>query len=154
MSECHQSVLVTAFVLGLSLLLQFNQNLVLPKWLAPFGLSRLLSIMQRIFPQIQKGSVPACVIGYLLMGMLVFNMVVLFSLAHLPGKAVVLSSPISTKAGLILLGLFGTGLWLLLKGLFNALVSLVNAIRYSWASHQSNRRSLPDDLTGAAAIGS
>jgi hypothetical protein len=75
-------------------------------------------------------------------------------LQHLPGKAVVLSSPISTKAGLILLGLFGTGLWLLLKGLFNALVSLVNAIRYGWASHQNNRRSLPDDLTGAAAIGS
>jgi hypothetical protein len=147
MSECHQSVVVTAFVLGISLLLQFNQDLALPKWLVPFSLGGLLSIMQRIFPQIQKGSLPAFVMGYLLMGVLVFNMAVLFTVAHLPSKMVALSSPLSAKAGLILLGLFGTGLFLLMKGLLNLLVGLVKGIRLAWANYQSDRRTAPNSFT-------
>jgi hypothetical protein len=153
MSECHQSIVVTAFVLGLSLLLRFNQDLTLPRWLSPFSLGGLLSIMQGIFPKIQRGSIPAFVMGYLLMGVLVFNMVVLFTVAHLPGKVVVLSSSLSAKSGLILIGLLGTGLWLLIKGLFNLLVGLVNSIRLAWASYQNNRGVIPHYLNQSAVIG-
>jgi hypothetical protein len=143
MPEFNQSVVVTAFILGLTLLLQFNQDLALPRWLAPFSLRGLLLVMQGIFPQIQRGSMPAFVIGYLLMGVLVFNMVVLFTLAHLPGKMVILSSSLSAKAGLILLGLMGTGLFLLMKGLVNLLVGLGNAIRLAWANYRCDRRVVP-----------
>jgi hypothetical protein len=153
MPKFNQSVVVTAFVLGLILLLQFNQDLALPRWLAPFSLGRLLSIMQGIFPQIQRGSLPAFVIGYLLMGVLVFNMAVLFTVAHLPGKMVALSSPISAKAGLVVLGLLGTGLWLLLKGLVNLLVGLVKAIRLAWTNYQSDRRRVSCYLNGSVMIG-
>ncbi len=153
MPKCHQSVVVTAFVLGLSLLLQFNQNIALPNWLAPFSLAGLLSVMQGIFPSIQRGSLPAFVIGYLLMGVLIFNMAVLFTLAHLPGKMVALSSPISSKAGLVVLGLLGTGLWLLLKGLINLLVGLVKALRLAWENYQSDRRPVPHYLNGSVMIG-
>jgi hypothetical protein len=153
MPEFNQSIVVTAFVLGLSLLLQFNQNLALPKWLAPFSLGVLLSVMQGIFPQIQKGSLPAFVMGYLLMGILIFNMTVLLTVAHLPGKIVALSSPISTKAGLVVLGLLGTGLWLLMKGLINLLVELVKAIRLAWGNYQRDRRTVPCYLNESGMIG-
>jgi hypothetical protein len=153
MSECHQSIVVTAFVLGLSLLLQFNQDLAPPRWLAPFSLSGLLSVMKQIFPQIQKGSLPAFVMGYLLMGVLVFNMTVLFTVAHLPGKAVVLASPISAKAGLIVLGLLGTGLFLLMKGLIKLLVGLVNGIRLAWGNYQNAHRMVPHYLNGSVMMG-
>jgi hypothetical protein len=77
----------------------------------------------------------------------------LFTLAHLPGKMVALSSPISAKAGLVVLGLLGTGLWLLLKGLVNLLVGLVEAIRLAWANYQSDRRGVQHYLNGSAMIG-
>ncbi len=153
MPECHQSVVVTAFVLGLSLLLQFNQDLALPKWLAPFSLGGLLSVMKEMFPEIQKGSLPAFAIGYLLMGVLVFNMAVLFTVAHLPGKMVILSSSLSAKAGLILLGLLGTGLFLMLKGLFIFVVGLVNTLRLVWASNQHKNRVMPLYMNGSVMIG-
>jgi hypothetical protein len=132
MSGFHQSAVVTAFVLGLSLLLQFNQEIALPNWLAPFSLDRLLSVMKGIFPSIQRGSWPAFVVGYLLIGVLVFNMMVLFTVAHLPGKLVALASPISTKAGLVILGLVGTGLFILLKALFDFLVWLMIEIKAAY----------------------
>jgi hypothetical protein len=149
MSGFHQSVVVTAFVLGLGLLLQFNQEIALPNWLAPFGLDRLLSVMNRVFPAIQRGSWLAFVVGYLLIGVLMFNMMVLFTIAHLPGKLVALSSPLSAKAGLVMLGLLGTGLFLLLKALFNGLAWVIVELKAAYHHAKTSGDSMPRYLKGA-----
>jgi hypothetical protein len=140
MPECHQSVVVTAFFLGLSLLLQFNQDIALPKWLAPFSLSGLLALLMIILPWMQKGSVLAFVVGYLAIGFLVINLVILFTLAHLPGQTIKLSSA-SHQAGTILIGVLGIGLSLLLKSLGRCLGQAVAQLGLwvlrAWTSHRS-----------------
>jgi hypothetical protein len=107
----------TAFVFGVDLLEQFHHNLVLPQWLAPLSSGGLLALLLRLMPKIQKGSISAAVLGYLLMALLIFNTIVLFTLAQLPGQSVIPTSASSLRAGLILLGLFGTGLWAIAQGL-------------------------------------
>jgi hypothetical protein len=115
MPEFKLAAIATIFALAVRLLLQFNQGIALPKWLAPFSLTGLLALMMLLLPWIQKGSALAFVVGYVAIGFLVLNLLVLFSLAHLPGKVVKLSSSRSRKAGAMLLGLVGRGLGMLLK---------------------------------------
>jgi hypothetical protein len=146
MPECHQSAVVTAFVLGLSLLLQFNQNIALPKWLAPFSLGGLLTLLMIILPWMQKGSVLALVVSYLSISFLVLNLLVLFFLALLPGQTVKLSSD-SNKAGTILIRVLGRGLIVLLKSLARRLVQGIAQLAMlglrAWASHQSANNLVP-----------
>ncbi len=116
MPEFKPSIVVTVLVLGLSLLLQFNQDIVLPKWLTPFGLGGLLALLMLMLPWMQKGSPLAFVVGYLAIAFLMINLTILFTLAHLPGKTVKLSSA-SRKAGSLLLEIVGAGFGVLLQTL-------------------------------------
>ncbi len=147
MSEFNLSVIVTAFAIGIHLLMQFNQDIAVPKWLAPFGLSGLLAVLMVILPWIQKGSFLAFVAGYLMIGFLVINLVVLFSLAHLPGQAVKLSSANSGKAGMILIGCLGTGLVVLLKSFMSLIAWGMTQVK-TWASDQSTKDTVPQKLLG------
>jgi hypothetical protein len=138
MSEFNLSVIVTAFAIGIHLLMQFNQDISVPKWLAPFGLGGLLAILIVILPWIQKGSFLAFVAGYLAMGFLVINLVILFTLAHLPGQAVKLSSASSRKAGMILIKLLGAGLIVLSKSILESVVWGIAQVK-TWISCHSKQ---------------
>ncbi|MBW4549926.1 MAG: hypothetical protein KME35_02225 [Aphanocapsa sp. GSE-SYN-MK-11-07L] len=121
MSRFNLSAIVTAFEIGIRLLTQFNQDISVPKWLAPFGLAGLLALLTVIWPWMQKGSVLALLIGYLTMGFLIINLLILFALAQLPGQAVKLSSA-SDRAGKLLLEMLGAGLGVMLKSSVSAVV--------------------------------
>jgi hypothetical protein len=149
MSEFNLSVIVTAFAIGIHLLIQFNQDISVPKWLAPFGLSGLLAVLVVILPWIQKGSVLAFVAGYLVMGFLVINLVILFTLAHLPGQAVKLASASNSKAGAILLGWLGTGLVVLLKFMISLLVWGMTQVKM-WILAQRTKGIVPQKLLRSA----
>ncbi len=116
MSEINLTAILSAFAIAVHLLMQFNQNIALPKWLAPFGLGGLLALLMLMLPWIQKGSALAFVVGYLTIAFLMINLAILFTLAHLPGKTVKLSLA-SRKAGTLLLEVVGTGFGVLLKAL-------------------------------------
>jgi hypothetical protein len=124
----------TAFVFGVDLLEQFHHNLVLPQWLAPLSSGGLLALLLRLMPKIQKGSVSAAVLGYLLMALLIFNTIVLFTLAQLPGQSAIPSSASNVRAGLILLGLFGTGLWAIAQGLAKLMKTSGKHFTNAWQS--------------------
>lgn len=154
MPEFNQSNVVTAFVLGLSLLLQFNKEMALPKWLAPFSLSGLLAVVMLMLPWMQKGSVLAFVIGYLAIGFLVLNLVILFSLAHLPGQIVKLSSA-SSQAGSIVISVLASGLGMVLKSLVRHLVQGVAQLTRlglrAWASYRNANLGLQKRLGSGIA---
>jgi hypothetical protein len=71
--------------------------------------------MMLLLPWIQKGSALAFVVGYVAIAFLVINLLILFTLAHLPGKVVKFASESSSQAGAIVVGAVGTGLGLMLK---------------------------------------
>jgi hypothetical protein len=122
MSRFNLSEIVTAFEIGLRLLAQFNQDISVPKWLTPFGLAGLLTLLMVIWPWMQKGSILALVIGYLTMGFLLVNLAILFALAHLPGQTVKLCSDKSNQAGKLLIELLGAGLGVMVKSSVSVVV--------------------------------
>jgi hypothetical protein len=134
-----------AFVFGVGLLEQFHQDLTLPQWLAPLGSGGLLTALLRLLPKIQCGSVSAAVLGYVLMALLIFNTIILFTWAQLPNQSAISSSASSLRAGMILLGLFGTGLWVIGQSLIKLMKPLGSALKSAWdwlgssrsASHRS-----------------
>jgi hypothetical protein len=115
MPEFKLAAIATTFALAVRLLLQFNQDISIPKWLAPFSLTGLLALMMLLLPWIQKGSALAFVVGYVAIAFLVINLLILFTLAHLPGKVVKFASESGSQAGAIVVGAVGTGLGVLLK---------------------------------------
>jgi hypothetical protein len=115
MPELKLATIATSFALVVRLLLQFNQGVALPKWLAPFTLTGLLALMMLLLPWIQKGSTLAFVVGYVAIAFLVINLLILFTLAHLPGKVVKFASESSNQAGAIVVGAVGSGLGVMLK---------------------------------------
>ncbi|MBW4551502.1 MAG: hypothetical protein KME35_10380 [Aphanocapsa sp. GSE-SYN-MK-11-07L] len=103
MPGCHLSVNATAFAIVIHLLMRFNHDISLPKWLVRFSLGGLLALLMLLLPWIQKESVLAFAVGHLAIGVLILNLAILLTLAHLPGKVVTLSSVRSDQAGTLLL---------------------------------------------------
>jgi hypothetical protein len=122
----------SAFVFGVDLLEQFHHNLTLPQWLAPLGGGGLLARLLRLLPKIQQGSISAAALGYLLMALLIFNTIVLFTLAQLPGQSAIPASASSLRSGFILLGLFGTGLWVIFRELTKVTKVLETPCKNIW----------------------
>ncbi len=148
MSKFNLSAIVTAFEIGIRLLNQFNQDISVPKWLAPFGLAGLLSLLTVIWPWLQKGSVLALIIGYLTMGFLIINLMILFTLAHLPGQAVKLASAKSDQAGKLLVELLGAGLGVMLQSSVSFAVQGVAQIKavVLKAIHPKTKSTTPQKL--------
>jgi hypothetical protein len=115
MPEFKLAAIATTFALAVRLLVQVNQGISIPKWLAPIGLTGLLALLMLLLPWMQKGSGLAFVVGYVAIAFLVINLAVLSTLAHLPGTMVKMTSASSSQAGAIVLGAVGTGLRVMFK---------------------------------------
>jgi hypothetical protein len=143
-------ILATAFAFITGLLMQFNQDIALPKWLAPLSLGGLLSVLVVLLPWIEKGSFAAIAIGYLLMGLSIINLAIVFSLAHFPGQTVIGLSSRSTKAGLLLLQMVGVGLAVMLKASAWLVVGLMAMLVWGWHAQQEGDRPVPQKLLRGA----
>jgi hypothetical protein len=129
-------MLATAFAFITGLLMQFNQDIALPNWLAPLSLGGLLSVLVVLLPWIEKGSFAAIVMGYLLVALATINLAILFGLAHFPGQTVIGLSSRSTKAGLLLLQMVGIGLAVMLKASAWLVIGLMAMLVWGWHSQK------------------
>jgi hypothetical protein len=131
-------LLAIAFAFVTGLLMQFNQDMTLPRWLAPLSLGGLLSVLVVLLPWIEKGSFVAIAIGYLLMGLSIMNLAMVFGLAHFPGQTVIGLSSRSTKAGLLLLQMVGVGLAVMLKASAWLVIGLMAMLVWGWHSQKDS----------------
>ncbi len=156
MSNINLSAVMIVFAVAVHLLMQFNQDISVSKWLTPFSLTGLLALLMLLLPWMQKGSVVAFMAGYLAIGFLVINLLVLFSLAHLPGQAVKLSSANSVKAGAILLKVLGTGLIMFLSSLVRRLgqgiAQVTMLLLRAWTADGNASQPIPQKLLESGIV--
>jgi hypothetical protein len=143
-------MLAIAFAFITGLLMQFNQDMALPKWLTPLSLGGLLSVLVVLLPWIEKGSFAAIAIGYLLMGLSIINLAIVFSLAHFPGQTVIGLSSRSNKAGLLLLQMVGVGLAVMLKASAWLVIGLMALLVWGWQSQKEGDGQVPQKLLRGA----
>lgn len=102
---------------GLHLLKQFAQGISLPQWLAPLSMVGVVSILDKLLPSVQKGSLLAGLGSYLLIGILIVNLLALSLFLYLPGKWVTSTTPAVAQSGRVLLKLLLMGCLVVLKNL-------------------------------------
>lgn len=135
MFECGETSIASALlVLMAQMLVSFNQGVILKGWLAPLKLAWLIPALLLVLNIGLKGSlpgfivVPALVMSYLLLGILLLHTLALYLLSQLPGQVVALTSAESVKAGGLLFRLSLVGLGILLKNILILLGCLLAAI--------------------------
>lgn len=102
---------------GFHMLKHFIAGIELPSWLAPLSMLGLLTVLVKLLPSINKGSILAGIGGYLLLGLLIVNAVALSLFLFLPGKLVTFKSSSAAQAGITLLKLLMMGSLVALKNL-------------------------------------
>ena len=105
-----------AWVAVIVYLLQTStEDLKLCQWLSPLKLGWIIAALSFVYPFVQKGSKIALGAGYVLMGALVFNTLILGFLSVLPNQVVSFKSEGVQTMGMIFVVFLGTGLFVLLK---------------------------------------
>jgi hypothetical protein len=85
MSEMNMTAVVLGFVLVMALFTQLHQKLALPAWLSPLQLNRVVGLLKKLLPWIQKGQGLAIALGYLVVVLLLCNASLLVLLTALNG---------------------------------------------------------------------
>jgi hypothetical protein len=127
MSKLDIDILIMAFVMGVHLLKDFHKGICLPEWLAPLNMAGIVSVLLLLVPLAQKGSLLAFLAGYVLMGVLIVNFLVLVVFALIPGNKITADSPATVQTGKILMQLLGRGLMVLVQKLFACLAERTTA---------------------------
>lgn len=149
MGDRPTTPLLAAFVLGTHLLSQFHHSVALPASIAAFNQTGLTALTG-LQPGLERGSWVAFGLSYSLIAVLILSTVLVFGWSRLPGSRVRIHSTEAERTGLILIGLFCTGCWLLVQQVWAGL-------RYclSWLSRSSRPGVGPaialDSYPGAAS---
>jgi hypothetical protein len=127
MSKLDIDILIMAFVMGVHLLRDFHTGICLPEWLAPLNMAGIVSVLLLLVPMAQKGSLLAFLAGYVLMGVLIVNFLVLLVFALIPGNPIIADSPATAQTGKILIRLLQKGSMVLMQKLFAGLAQPTKA---------------------------
>jgi hypothetical protein len=85
MSALNLTVVVLGFALVVALFTHLHERLPLPAWLSPLRLNRLVGVLGKLQPWIQKGEGLAIALGYLVVVLLLCNASLLVVLTALNG---------------------------------------------------------------------
>jgi hypothetical protein len=77
MSEMNMTAVVLGFALVIALFTKLHQQITLPDWLSPLRLNRMVGLLIKLQPWIQKGEGLAIALGYLMVVLLLCNASVL-----------------------------------------------------------------------------
>jgi hypothetical protein len=128
MFEADSPTWIAVIVASVYLLQNSTKDLSLCRWLSPFSLGWVIASLIFIYPFILKGSWIAMGAGYLLMGALITNTLILSVMSIAPRRIVDFKSKGLETMGLLFTGCIFTGLVLLLKKGFAALMELLKTM--------------------------
>jgi hypothetical protein len=129
MFEVDNPTWIAVVVASVYLLQNATKDLSLCRWLAPFSLGWVIACLIFIYPFILKGSWVAMGAGYLLMGILIVNTLILSVMSKIPRQVVSFKSQGLEKMGFIFIGFLFAGVVVLLKNGLTALSQYLNAQR-------------------------
>jgi hypothetical protein len=129
MFEVDSPTWIAVVIASVYLLRDATKDLSLCRWLSPFSLGWAIACLMFIYPFILKGSWVAMGAGYLLMGVLIVNTLILSVLSKMPRQVVSFKSQGLETVGLIFTGFVFAGVAVLLKNGFAALKRHLNAKR-------------------------
>jgi hypothetical protein len=127
MFESDSPTWIAVVLASVYLLQNATKDLSLCRWLSPFSLGWVIASLMLVYPFILKGSWMAMGVGYLLMGVLIVNTLILSLLSFMPRHLVSFKSQGLEKMGLIFTGFLFAGVIVLLKNGFTALNQFLNA---------------------------
>jgi hypothetical protein len=85
MSEMNMTAVVLGFALVIALFTKLHQQITLPAWLSPLRLNRIVGLLGKLQPWVQKGEGLAIALGYLVVVLLLCNTSLLVLLLVLHG---------------------------------------------------------------------
>jgi hypothetical protein len=129
MFEVDSPTWIAVVIASVYLLQSATKDLSLCRWLTPFSLGWVIASLMFIYPFVLKGSWVAMGAGYLLMGVLIVNTLLLSVLSKMPRQIVSFKSQGLETVGLIFAGFVFAGVAVLLKNGFTALKQYLNAKR-------------------------
>jgi hypothetical protein len=129
MFEVDNPTWIAVVVASVYLLQNATKDLSLCRWLSPFSLGWVIASLIFIYPFILKGSWVAMSAGYLLMGILIVNTLILSAMSKMPRQVVSFKSQGLEKMGFIFTGFLFAGVIVLLKNGLTALSQYLNAQR-------------------------
>jgi hypothetical protein len=127
MFEVDNPTWIAVVVASVYLLQDATRDLSLCRWLFPFSLGWSIAGLVFVYPFILKGSWVAMGAGYLLMGALIVNTLILSIMSKMPHRFVSFKSQGLEKMGLIFIGFLFAGVVVLIKNGFMALSQLLTA---------------------------
>jgi hypothetical protein len=129
MFEVDNPTWIAVVVASVYLLQNATKDMSLCRWLSPFSLGWVIASLLFIYPFILKGSWIAMGAGYLLMGILIVNTLILSVMSKMPRQVVSFKSQGLEKMGLIFTGFLFAGVVVLLKNGLMAVKQYLNAQR-------------------------
>jgi hypothetical protein len=129
MFEADSPNWIAVVVASVYLLQTSTKDLSLCRWLSPFSLGWVIASLMFIYPFILKGSWIAMGAGYLLMGALITNTLILSIMSLMPRRVVDFKSKGLESMGLLFTSCIFTGLFLLLKKGFAVLMESLKTMR-------------------------
>jgi hypothetical protein len=129
MFEVDNPTWIAVVVASVYLLQNATKDLSLCRWLSPFSLGWVIASLIFIYPFILKGSWVAMGAGYLLMGILIVNTLILSVMSKMPRQVVSFKSQGLEKMGFIFIGYLFAGVVVLLKNGLTAVKQYLNAQR-------------------------
>ncbi|WP_404784978.1 hypothetical protein [Altericista sp. CCNU0014] len=128
MFEADSPTWIAVVVASVYMLQSSTKDLSLCRWLSPFSLGWVIACLLFIHPFVLKGSWVAMGIGYVLMGALIANTLILSVMSLMPRQVVGFKSKGLETVGLLFTSCIFTGLFLLLKNGFAVLVELLGTM--------------------------
>jgi hypothetical protein len=129
MFEVDNPTWIAVVVASVYLLQNAMKDVSLCRWLSPFSLGWVIASLIFIYPFVLKGSWIAMGAGYLLIGVLIVNTLILSVMSKMPRQVVSFKSQGLEKMGLIFTGFLFAGVIVLLKNGLTALSQYLNAQR-------------------------
>jgi hypothetical protein len=128
MFEADSPTWIAVVVASVYLLQNSTKDLSLCRWLSPFSLGWVITSLIFIYPFILKGSWFAMGAGYLLMGALITNTLILSIMSLMPRQVVGFKSKGLETIGLLFTSCIFAGLFLLLKKGFAVLMEFLKTV--------------------------
>jgi hypothetical protein len=119
---------IAVVIASVYLIQNATKDLSLCPWLSPFSLGWVIASLLFLYPFILKGSWIAMGAGYLLMGALIANTLILSVMSLMPRRVVDFKSKGLETIGLLFTSCIFTGLAIILKNGLTALIQLLYAI--------------------------
>jgi hypothetical protein len=127
MFEVDSPTWIAVVVASVYLLQNATKDLPMCRWLSPFSLGWIIASLMSILPFALKGSWMAMGAGYLLMGALIVNTLVLSLVSKLPSRTISYKSEGLEKVGLMFAGFICAGLVVVFKHCLMSVGQLLTA---------------------------